>query len=166
MLKLTHVSSAVLSAATLIASIPQLALAQPLFESVYPVIPSSKVSVPICYMQNGAGKTLDLSSLCGVISSGSRIVGNSAAGGSSGYSSASSDYSGSSAGASSYAGASGSGGSYAGASSYSGNCLTPDDRAADGSRCGARAASVRPASINGKLPGTGETIHFEVIRPN
>ncbi|MDD1414167.1 transmembrane anchored protein [Dolichospermum sp. ST_con] len=31
-----------------------------------------------------------------------------------------------------------------GTSSSTGNCQNPDDRAADGSRCGNRAASVRP----------------------
>ena len=31
-----------------------------------------------------------------------------------------------------------------GTSSNTGNCQYPDDRAADGSRCGDRAASVRP----------------------
>ncbi|MCE2720392.1 MAG: hypothetical protein ACK57R_09385 [Dolichospermum sp.] len=29
-------------------------------------------------------------------------------------------------------------------SNTSGNCQNPDDRASDGSRCGGRAASVRP----------------------
>lgn len=74
-----------------------------------------------CYVEAANGTILSLESLCGQGSGTSDAGGSSTSSSSSSSSSSRSSSSGSS----------------------SGNCDTPDDIAADGSRCGERAASVR-----------------------
>ncbi len=52
-------------------------------------------------------------------------------------------------------GSSGTSGSFSRSSGSSGTCLNPDDRASDGSRCGDRAASVRPGGGSGSSSTPG-----------
>lgn len=111
---------AILSVISII-SLPGMASAMPV-ESMYPQ--ADKNSNPACYMESSSGSTLDLSKICG-------FGGNSSA----------SSISGSTFNTSGTIRSSSSGSFSSGSSS---RCMYPDDRAADGSRCGARAASVRP----------------------
>lgn len=88
-----------------------------------------QVSPFICYMHKADGTVVDLTSICGTASKipVNRVPETSTSQVSGGR-----------------VGGAGSGISVGSGSSSSGNCLTPSSRAADGSRCGGRAASERP----------------------
>ena len=123
-----HFFHALLATAAIVC-LPKVASAVPL-DSAYPA--ARRNSNPVCYMNTAQGATIDLTKLCGFAASPSNVSVLSA----NTYSSSSVPLSGS------YA--SGSSGSFSRSSGSSGTCLNPDDRASDGSRCGDRAASVRP----------------------
>ncbi len=120
-----------LSAVISVIFFPKIASAVPM-ESTYPV--AQKNANPVCYMEQQEGSTLDLTRLC---ASSARPIRS----GSSGNTLTNNSYSGFNSSPSS----SSSGNSISSKfSGRSGNCNSPDDIAADGSRCGGRAASVRP----------------------
>ncbi len=135
--------SAFLSTAAII-SFPGIASAVPM-ESTYPV--AQKNANPVCYMEQQKGSTLDLTRLC---ASSDRPIRS----GNSGSTFTSNSYS--SFNSSTSSGSSGTSISSRNSES-SGNCKSPDDRAADGSRCGGRAASLRPQeNTNISSPGMGQ----------
>jgi hypothetical protein len=126
--------SAILSTVAII-SIPGMALAVP-WESTYPVAqPNSNLA---CYMESENGNTLDLSKICGIRGNAYPFRGGDSDGGS--YNNGASFSSGSDSRA---------------IGSFTVSCLYSDDRAADGTRCGARAARDYPdGSTNVSAPLT------------
>jgi hypothetical protein len=126
--------SAILSTVAII-SIPGIALAVP-WESTYPVAQPN--STPACYMESENGNMLDLSKICGIRGNAYTFRGGDSDEGS--YNSGASLNSGSDSRA---------------IGSFTVNCLYPDDQAADGTRCGARAARNYPGgSTNVSAPMT------------
>ena len=129
-----HHLSAILSTVAIM-SIPGMALAVP-WESTYPVVQPN--STPACYMESENGSTLDLSKICGIRGNADNFRGGDSDGGS--YNSGASFSSGSDSRP---------------IGSFTVSCLYPDDRAADGTRCGVRAARDYPdGSTNVSAPMT------------
>jgi hypothetical protein len=120
-----------LSAVISVIFFPKIASAVPM-ESTYPV--AQKNANPVCYMEQQEGSTLDLTRLC---ASSARPIRS----GSSGNTLTNNSYSGFNSSPSSSSSGSSISSKIPG---RSGNCYSPDDIAADGYRCGGRAASVRP----------------------
>lgn len=124
--------SVILSTVAII-SLPGMALAVP-WESTYPVAQPN--SNPACYMESENGNTLDLSKVCGIEENAYTFRSGGSDGGL--YNNDASFSTGSSSRT---------------IGSFTVGCFYPDDQAADGTRCGARAARDYPdGSTNASAP--------------